>query len=137
VETFIDKLEEIVEKLVWKPGAGVAMLPRVKENRGTIPSGWPRCRETFQFEEPSEPEDLPIRLRLQEKIASRRLWEAGSAAKANQLAHEINNPLQTLANTIYLARQGGEDSEAYLREACSQLTALSELVKKVLEGNRL
>lgn len=137
METFIDKLEEIVDKLVWKPGAGVATLPRVKENRRTISSALPRCRETFHFEEPSDPADLWVRLRLQEKIASRRVWEAGSAAKANQLAHEINNPLQTLANTIYLARQGGEDSEAYLREACSQLTALSELVKNVLEGKRL
>ncbi|HEX5235442.1 MAG TPA: hypothetical protein VFW25_08940 [Silvibacterium sp.] len=76
--------------------------------------------------------DLGLRRLLQEKLARRWVWEAGSAAKANELAHEINNPLQSLTNMVFLAQQGGEDAGLYLREACSQLTALSELVRKLL-----
>lgn len=58
---------------------------------------------------------------------------AAYAEKANELAHQINNPLQSLTNTLFLASKGGENSEAYLAQACAELTALSERVRGLLE----
>lgn len=55
-----------------------------------------------------------------------------SAARAHKMAHQINNPLQSLTNTMFLARQGGPDSQAYLEQAFRELVALSERVRKLL-----
>ena len=55
-----------------------------------------------------------------------------SAARAHKMAHQINNPLQSLTNTMFLARQGGPDSHAYIEQAFIELTALSERVRKLL-----
>ena len=63
----------------------------------------------------------------QERIAS-------AANMANQLAHAINNPLQSLTNLVYLAgkNQGGEDTKILAEEMSADLERLSELVKKLL-----
>jgi len=55
-----------------------------------------------------------------------------SAARANEMAHQINNPLQSLTNTVFLARQGGPDSQGYIEQAFTELTALSERVRELL-----
>lgn len=55
-----------------------------------------------------------------------------SAAKANELAHEINNPVQSLTNALYLASQGGETAQGYVQQASGELRALSELVARWL-----
>ena len=59
---------------------------------------------------------------------------AAAAAMANDLAHEINNPLQGLTNILYLAAQGyhGPEARAVGREAEEKLQALSLLVKRLL-----
>ncbi len=57
-----------------------------------------------------------------------------AAAMANDLAHKINNPLQSLTNVLYLAAEGhhGEDAKAMGQQAFADLEKLSALVKKLL-----
>jgi len=59
---------------------------------------------------------------------------AAAASMANELAHQINNPLQGLTNVLYLAAEGesGSDSRQLAREASEDLHRLSLLVKKLL-----
>lgn len=60
---------------------------------------------------------------------------AAAADMANDLAHQINNPLQSLTNELFLAKQndgiGDERSLAVKLEG--DFHRLSELVKKLLE----
>jgi hypothetical protein len=51
---------------------------------------------------------------------------------AHQLAHRINNPLQSLTNTIFLARHGKDNVEEYLVQAEADLQCLSQQVAKLL-----
>jgi hypothetical protein len=55
-----------------------------------------------------------------------------SAARAHTMAHQINNPLQSLTNTMFLASQNGPDSKKYLKQAMTELSALSERVRILL-----
>lgn len=55
-----------------------------------------------------------------------------SAAMANHLAHQINNPLQSLTNALYLAGQDEKQSQSYLKQASSELNRLSALVRALL-----
>jgi hypothetical protein len=59
---------------------------------------------------------------------------AAAAQMANQLAHEINNPLQSLTNTAYLVAEGiGEQDLKMLgRELSNDICRLSALVKELL-----
>jgi PAS domain S-box-containing protein len=53
----------------------------------------------------------------------------------NELAHNINNPLQSLTNLVYLAAetQNGTDAKTLAQEMSVDLRRLSELVRKILE----
>ncbi len=68
---------------------------------------------------------------------SRRSHEAyASAARvANELAHEINNPLQALINSLHLASLAGEDE--HLLQARLQAMRLARLVQGGLNVKRL
>lgn len=55
-----------------------------------------------------------------------------SEKRAHKMAHQINNPLQSLTNTMFLASQGGPDSENYMQLALSELNSLSERVRRLL-----
>ena len=57
---------------------------------------------------------------------------AASAAMANHLAHQINNPLQSLTNALYLAQQGGDDSVSYVQQATVELEQVTNLVRRIL-----
>lgn len=63
--------------------------------------------------------------RAQQSIAS-------AARVANELAHAVNNPLQALTNSLYLADSG---SVEYLQEAKQELERLSSLVGEILQLN--
>ena len=56
------------------------------------------------------------------------------ATMANKLAHEIINPLQSLANILYLAADGhhGESSKIVGCQALGDLKRLSSVVKELL-----
>jgi signal transduction histidine kinase len=135
VETFVERLEKMVDRLVEEPRPETAMLPWMREDMSRVELPVPHPGSVFDSEDRkllNSLADLAVRNRLQEKLARRQVWEAGSAAKADELAHEINNPLQSLTNILYLAQQGGEDAQTYLHEAYTQLADLSELVRKLL-----
>jgi nitrogen-specific signal transduction histidine kinase len=60
---------------------------------------------------------------------------AAAAQVANLLAHSINNPLQGLANTVYLARSKADLPELVMAE--EQLFRINSLVAYILANGRL
>src|SRR5271156_6372620 len=71
--------------------------------------------------------------RQQEKLMSQ-ANAAAAAAMANDLAHQINNPLQSLTNILFLAATGhyGPDGKIVGESAAADLQRLSNLVKRLL-----
>jgi hypothetical protein len=59
---------------------------------------------------------------------------AAAAAMANDLAHQINNPLQSLTNILFLAATGnhGPDGKVVAESAAPDLKRLSDLVQRLL-----
>jgi hypothetical protein len=59
---------------------------------------------------------------------------AAAAQMANRLAHEINNPLQSMTNAAYLVAEGAaeQDPRVLGRELSNDIRRLSELVKELL-----
>lgn len=78
---------------------------------------------------------MAIRQHRQHEKLLKQAQSAAAMAMANKLAHEINNPLQSLTNTLFLAKQeagiGDEQSLALRME--SDLDRLSGLTKRLLE----
>lgn len=64
--------------------------------------------------------------RIQEKIAVAQL--------ANELAHQLNNPLEALTNLVYLARGAAikQEVKTWLDDAETQLARISTLVQTIL-----
>lgn len=75
---------------------------------------------------------VAVRQRKQQDALVHRAELAGAAAMANDLAHQINNPLQCLTNTIYLASKGGNEMPRYLQQASVELENLSSRVRHLL-----
>ena len=77
---------------------------------------------------------MGVRQQKQQKLLLEQTGAAAAAAMANDLAHKINNPLQSLTNVFYLAAQGhnGEGAKILGQEAVVELQRLSSLVSKLL-----
>jgi hypothetical protein len=75
---------------------------------------------------------MAIRQDQQQKKLMEQANAAAAAAMANQLAHQINNPLQSMTSALYLASRQTEGNRQYLELATRQLDHLSSLVKKIL-----
>jgi signal transduction histidine kinase len=77
---------------------------------------------------------MGVRQQRQQKMLMEQASAAAAAAMANDLAHKINNPLQSLTNILYLAAEGqsSEDATAVGKQALGDLEKLSALVKKLL-----
>jgi signal transduction histidine kinase len=75
-----------------------------------------------------------VRQQEQQQRLLEQAGAAASAAMANQLAHKINNPLQSLTNLLFLAAQGdnGVEAREIGRLAAEDLARLSTLVKQLL-----
>ena len=58
----------------------------------------------------------------------------GAAQMAHKLAHEINNPLQSMTNIAYLVEQGGTEQDPKMlgRELSKDIHRLSGLVSEIL-----
>lgn len=115
------------------------LIPWVNENlRGTIWAVAHNSREAFNMEDyrllSSLADFASIALRHQHKqeLLRQREREAALAARANELAHLINNPLQSLTNTLYLTCQPGNDVQPLLEQATQELATLSGLVREIL-----
>jgi hypothetical protein len=75
-----------------------------------------------------------VRHQRQQLILMKQATAAAVAAMTNELAHQINNPLQCLTNLVYLASEGGSggDAKALGKELSDHVQRLSVLVKKLL-----
>jgi hypothetical protein len=78
---------------------------------------------------------MGVRQQRQQKLLVDKASAAAAAAMADDLAHKINNPLQSLTNILYLAAEGhnGEGARAVGAAALGDLQRLSELVRRLLE----
>lgn len=66
------------------------------------------------------------------KIAQERA--AAAAQMAHELAHEINNPLQSMTNAAYLITESGDPAlRPWGRELTNDIHRLSGIVKKILQ----
>jgi hypothetical protein len=77
---------------------------------------------------------MGVRQQRQQKLLVDKASAAAAAAMADDLAHKINNPLQSLTNILYLAADGhcGDGARAWGRQALLDLNRLSELVQRLL-----
>lgn len=75
-----------------------------------------------------------VRQIRQQRLLLERAGLLAQAAMANQLAHNINNPLQGLTNILYLASEGhyGESGRVVGRDALNDLERLCALVRELL-----
>ena len=77
---------------------------------------------------------IGVRQIRQQKQLLRQAGLLAEAAMANTLAHNINNPLQSLINILYLAAEGhyGESAKLVGNQALGDLERLSSLVHELL-----
>ena len=78
---------------------------------------------------------IGVRQLRQQKLLMERTEAAAQAAMANDLAHKINNPLQSLINVLYLAAEGhnGQAAKTVGHQALCDLERLSSLVRELLD----
>lgn len=77
---------------------------------------------------------IGIRQLRQQRLLLERAGLVAELAMANELAHKINNPLQSLTNIHYLAAEGhyGESAKTVGSQALGDLECLSSLVRELL-----
>jgi hypothetical protein len=77
---------------------------------------------------------MGVRQQRQQKLLMDQARATAAASMANDLAHKINNPLQSLTNIVYLAGEGkiDVDTKALAGEMSEHLVRLSDVVKKLL-----
>jgi signal transduction histidine kinase len=77
---------------------------------------------------------MAVRHQRQQQALLQRATAEAAAQMANELAHQINNPLQSLTNVVYIAAEGrsGSDAKTLGQELSPDLQRLSVLVKKLL-----
>jgi len=77
---------------------------------------------------------MAIRHRDQQRALLKQASAKAAAAMADRLAHQINNPLQSITNILYLAGKGESGSEAktLAEELSDHLQRLSGLVARLL-----
>jgi hypothetical protein len=78
---------------------------------------------------------MGVRQQRQQRKLMEQTRIAGGIAMANELAHQINNPLQSLMNTLYLAKQssGVGDERSLATKLEDDFSRLSFLAKRLLE----
>ncbi len=75
---------------------------------------------------------MAVRNLQQQKKILQQARSAAAADMANELAHQINNPLQKLTNSIFLADTNSADTPIYVKQASDDLQQLSSLVQQLL-----
>jgi transcriptional regulator with GAF, ATPase, and Fis domain len=77
---------------------------------------------------------MAVRQRRQNEAIVLQTRAAAAANMANDLAHAINNPLQSLTNIVYLASQESEtdNPKSFAQQASVELDRLSSLVNRLL-----
>lgn len=115
------------------------LIPWIAGNiRGTLWAVSHRSSEAFDngdlelLESLADFAGIALRHQAHEAELLRKAEASAAAAMANELAHEINNPLQSLTNTIFLAAQGGEQAKHFAAQAVRDLADLSARVRELL-----
>jgi hypothetical protein len=117
---------------------GLLIPWQVDHARGTI---WVIAHQSFSLFDPQDYRILQsladfaaiaVRHQAQQQKLTEQAAATAAANMANQLAHRINNPLQSLTNNVFLAAQGGPDANAFARQASDDLVRLSALVSELL-----
>lgn len=115
------------------------LIPWVADSmRGTLWAVSHRSREAFDFRDyqllNSLADFAAVAIRDQaQRSALRSQEKAASFAKvAGDLAHELNNPLQSLTSALYLLERGPEDAQKFVKIASSELIRLADIVKELL-----
>lgn len=109
----------------------------VEETRGTIWCVSHRSREAFDLGDYrllsslADFASLVLRHQSTDKIHRKEEQQRAYALIINELAHRINNPLQSLANTLYLAGNNAQDP-VHLQQAAEELNHLSLLIREYL-----
>jgi signal transduction histidine kinase len=77
---------------------------------------------------------MAVRHERQQRTLMSQASASAAADMANDLAHQINNPLQSLTNLVYLATEGENtgDARSLALELSDHLARLSMLVRKLL-----
>ncbi len=119
---------------------GILLPWQVEESRGTIFIMAHERHQAFDQEDCRLMQILAdfaamgVRQHRQQQTLLVQARSAAAVAMANHLAHMINNPLQGLTNTLYLAAQGhfGPDARALGAQTADDLAKLSSLVQELL-----
>jgi hypothetical protein len=120
---------------------GILIPWQVQETRGTIWIVAHGRLEAFDSDDCRMMQVLAnfaamgIRQQRQQKLLMRIAGVTAASAMANELAHRINNPLQSLTNQVYLAANGEtkSDAKSLAQDLTGDLNRLSVLVAKLLE----
>ncbi len=120
---------------------GILLPWEVEEMRGTIFIISHSRKEAFDSEDLHLMQILAnfaamgIRQQRQQRTLLSQARATAAAAMANDLAHEINNPLQALTNVLFLAKQkeGFGDERSLALKLEGDFARLSALVKNLLE----
>jgi hypothetical protein len=117
---------------------GILIPWMVGDARGTLWAVAHDSEEAFDIEDYlllksiSDFAAVAIRHQLQQEVLRKQEKMTAAISMANDLAHQINNPLQSLTNVIYLAERGSQDIQPLLRQASAELDCLSDLVRRLL-----
>jgi len=119
---------------------GILLPWRVDEIRGTIFIMAHDRAEAFDQEDLrmmkllSDFAAMGVRQQRQQEALLKQAGTAAAAAMAHRLAHQINNPLQSLTNILYLAAEGqmGASAIEVGQQTSGDLRKLSVLVSELL-----
>jgi RNA polymerase sigma factor (sigma-70 family) len=121
---------------------GILLPWQAEETRGTI---WIMAHgraEAFDGEDCRMMQALAnfaatgVRLQHQQRLLMDKARTEAAAAMANELAHQINNPLQGLMQTVFLFARGDAESGDLAQQAMGDIVRLSDLVKRFLSFSR-
>ncbi len=76
-----------------------------------------------------------VRLQQQQRLQLEQAKTAATSAMAHTLAHQLNNPLQGLMQTVYLFGRGGAESGVFAQQAMGDVVRLSNVVKRLLSSS--
>jgi GAF domain len=125
--------------VVAEPIRDGILIPWISENtRGTLWAVSHRSPEAFVpgdyklLNSLADFAAIAIRYNRQATELRARDQEYASAARAHELAHQINNPLQSLANLLFLAGDDGPGTQVFVKQASQEVSTLSALVRDIL-----
>jgi hypothetical protein len=117
------------------------LLPwQAEETRGTIWIVAHGREEAFDGEDCRMMQALAnfaatgVRLQQQQQLLMDQAKAEAAAALAHQLAHQINNPLQGLMQTVFLFGKGDSEPSVFAQQAMGEVAKLSDVVKRLLSS---